>query len=415
MTFWKNLTELWDSQGQPAGEQTGPTAVDPEQLERILQDAQAQLPVPVFWLLGKTQSGKTSIIQALTGSTQAEIGNGLQPCTRTAQEYPFPSSDQPLIRFLDTRGLGEVNYDPTEDIAFFAEQAHLLVAVVKAMDHAQGPLIEALRTIGSQRPNWPLVVVQTCLHQGYPSPEFEHLQPYPDQDEALQNLLPQDLAKSLAKQRELFAGMNARFVAVDFTQPEDGYTPVFYGLNQLWETIEEVLPLGLRAVLEQNAELRKTLRDAYFRTAHPRIVSHALAAGAAAAVPVPLLDVPAVVAVQTKMCWSLAAIYQQPMDSQRLKEIAGGLGIGFLGRLGVRELAKIIPGWGSAVAGLYAAASTYALGRTLCAYFSYAREGDLPSPEMLKTLYQDQFEQARETFQAYLKNLANNKPEHSSQ
>ncbi|MBS0265875.1 MAG: GTPase domain-containing protein, partial [Planctomycetes bacterium] len=111
--------------------------VDDADLERCYQEARRQMPVPVFWLLGKAQSGKTSIIRALTGNTRAEIGTGIRPCTRTAQQYPFPSEENCILRFLDTRGLGEVDYDPTEDLKQFQDQAHLLIVVMKALDHAQ--------------------------------------------------------------------------------------------------------------------------------------------------------------------------------------------------------------------------------------------------------------------------------------
>ena len=72
--------------------------------------------LPVVWLLGKTGAGKSSLVRALTEQTEAEIGNGFQPCTRSARSYDFPP-DQPLVRFLDTRGLGEAGYDPAEDLA----------------------------------------------------------------------------------------------------------------------------------------------------------------------------------------------------------------------------------------------------------------------------------------------------------
>ncbi|MGI9569635.1 MAG: kinase, partial [Desulfobulbia bacterium] len=39
--------------------------------------------IPTLWLLGKTGAGKSTLIQALTGDSQVEIGNGFQPCTRT--------------------------------------------------------------------------------------------------------------------------------------------------------------------------------------------------------------------------------------------------------------------------------------------------------------------------------------------
>src|SRR5690606_21717936 len=70
----------------------------------------ARSSAPLVWMLGKVQSGKSSIIQALTGSTAAEIGDGFRACTRTSQVFDFPS-DVPIIRFLDTRGLGEIQYE----------------------------------------------------------------------------------------------------------------------------------------------------------------------------------------------------------------------------------------------------------------------------------------------------------------
>ncbi len=79
--------------------------VDDQALESALRSARARQPVPVVWLLGKAQSGKTSIIRALTDSPHAEIGNGFRPCTRTSRLYDFPA-DAPVVRFLDTRGLG---------------------------------------------------------------------------------------------------------------------------------------------------------------------------------------------------------------------------------------------------------------------------------------------------------------------
>ena len=74
----------------------------------LIKDA----PIPQLWLLGKTGSGKTSIIRYLTGATRAEIGSGFKPQTEFAQQYNFPDDDVPLVRFLDTQGLGEAHYDP---------------------------------------------------------------------------------------------------------------------------------------------------------------------------------------------------------------------------------------------------------------------------------------------------------------
>lgn len=40
--------------------------------------------LPTLWLLGKTGAGKSSFIQAVTGDSSVEVGNGFAPCTMTA-------------------------------------------------------------------------------------------------------------------------------------------------------------------------------------------------------------------------------------------------------------------------------------------------------------------------------------------
>jgi len=378
-------------------------SVSGEELERRLQQCRRELPEPVFWLLGKTQSGKTSIIRALTGSSRVQIGNGFRACTRTSQLYPFPEEDQHFLQFLDTRGLGEIDYDPAEDMRVQEHRSHCLIVVIKAMDHAQGCVLEPLGKILKSHPNWPLVVVQTVLHEGYPSPDFRHVLPYPFGEYPYPPSVPQDLARSLAAQRQWFASYRARFVPVDLTLPEDGFDPEHYGLDALWAALEEALPLGLRAMLREN---RKSLRDIYFHSAHPHILSYAALAGAAASVPLPWIDIPLLLAIQAKLFHSIASIYGQEMSTQRMAEIAGTLGIGFAARMGGRELFKLVPVVGSALTAMFAAASTYALGCTLCAYFGFVRDGDVPDPAVLRKLYEKQYEEGRQRLRTYLANLS---------
>src|SRR5438552_12111982 len=90
-----------------------------EALHHTMDRLRAKAPVPVLWLFGKTQSGKTSIIKYLTGADQAEIGTGFRPCTRFSSRYLFPTEEAPLLSFLDTRGLDEPGYHGTEDLARF--------------------------------------------------------------------------------------------------------------------------------------------------------------------------------------------------------------------------------------------------------------------------------------------------------
>jgi uncharacterized protein (DUF697 family) len=143
----------------------------------------------------------------------------------------------------------------------------------------------------------------------------------------------------------------------------------------------------------------------YFHAAQPHILSYALVAGAAAGVPVPMVDIPLFLAIQAKMFHTLASLYGQEMKVRRMTEVFSTLGLGISARLGGREILKLIPGFGSAVSALFAAASTYALGCTLCAYFSHALDGDVPDPAVLRKLYQDQYKEGRRRLAEYLSHV----------
>lgn len=394
--FWKQLSNAVFS-----------PRISEEELSEKLQALRQQLPTPVFWLLGKTQSGKTSIIRTLTGRSDAEIGNGFQACTRTARQYEFPTPEDCLIRFLDTRGLGEVDYDPSEDLALFQAQAHVLIVTMKAMDHAQHRILATLQDILRARPHWPVIVAQSCLHEGYPNPATEHALPYPYQNTPFPTGLPADLVRSLLYQRSLFDSLpNAdkiQFVPIDFTLPEDGYAPDDYGIDALWEAIETALPMGLRSMIASCH--RQQLSDVYGAAAHPHIIAYAVLAGGAGAIPVPLVGTPLVISIQAKMCHTIASIYGQEMNARRFAEIGSTLGISYALGLGGRELIKLIPVYGSVVSSAYTAAVTYALGKTLSAYFSYALEGCLPEQAVFEQIYQTELKRGREMLSEYLANL----------
>lgn len=364
---------------------------------------QSTLPVPVVWLLGKTQSGKTSIVRAITGSSTAEIGNGFRPCTRTARLYAFPDESNCLLRFLDTRGLGEAGYDAAEDLAYCQENAHLVMVVVKAMDHAYGSLIDVLKVISKRRPNWPVIVVQTSLHEGYAGVLDQHIDPYPFDVEPWPTTLPVELSRSLRNQRQEFAAFTNRVVAVDLTLPEDGFTPNDYGLESLWAAIEKVFPYGLRAMLETQPELKAELGDIYYATAWRHIISYSVAAGGAGAVPWPLVDIPVVIGIQAKMFHAISSIYGQPLTSQLMTEFGTAVGGSMFSRFVRSMIAKFIPVFGSVFGAAYNAATTYALGCSLSWYFAQMRRGTTPEAGMLREFHAKELEEGRRRFGSFAK------------
>jgi uncharacterized protein (DUF697 family)/predicted GTPase len=385
-----------------------------EELKRRLDVLRKKTPVPIFWLLGKTQSGKTSTVRLLTGAEDAEIGQGYRPCTRYSREYPFPSPEAPLLYFLDTRGVDEPGYDPSEDIARFGQTAHVLIVTVKVMDHALKNIVSNVRTIRQSNPHRPVILALTCLHEAYPGQP--HPQPYPFEVGKHKLLLPSDLpdalSRSLAEQLERFDGLSDYQVPIDLTRPQEGYEDVNYGGGALKEVVLMALPSAYRQTLATLDQSTHELKDLYAQAALPHILGYSSLAATAGAIPVPWVDMVLLAGIQTRMIYHLADFYGQPLTAQRFAELASTLGLGMLARQATREVLKIIPGFGSVVSAVSAAAATFALGKAFCFYYSSVKQGHVPQAEELRRYYSEQFNLAEQLWKKH--NVADKVPAPSS-
>jgi uncharacterized protein (DUF697 family) len=352
-----------------------------------IADTARQL-APVVWLVGKVQSGKTSIIRTLTQASDAEIGNGFRACTRTARVFDFPS-EAPIIRFLDTRGLGEAGYDPSADIAFCEGRAHLIVAVVKALDLEQQAVLDVLRQARRRHPDWPVVVAQTTLHEGYPS-GAGHVLPYPFGAALANPSVPDRLMHALSHQRALFNPLPGKgdltFVPIDFTQPGDGYEPADYGREAFADALTAAAPSAVALAL---SELPGTNVSTSLHRTDAHILGFAVAAGAGDAVPV--AGMVAVPMVQAAMLRQLAQLHGVTWDRRAYSEFLGALGTAALvqtaSRFGIRQLVKLVPVYGQTVGAAAAAASsfaaTYAIGKA-ADYFLTRRQRGIRAEEVAR-------------------------------
>jgi uncharacterized protein (DUF697 family) len=95
------------------------------------------------------------------------------------------------------------------------------------------------------------------------------------------------------------------------------------------------------------------------------------------------------------MFHSIASVYGLPLTRQSLSEIVSAIGFGVLSGMGGRELLKLVPYYGqtiaAGIAGLYTAAVSYALGKTLCFYFAQTQQGKALSAEALNTMFKQEF------------------------
>jgi uncharacterized protein (DUF697 family)/predicted GTPase len=362
------------------------------ELDKHLEEVRKKTPVPVFWLYGKTQSGKTSMIKFLTGADDAEIGQGFKPTTRHSRHYLFPAAEAPLVSFLDTRGVDEPDYDPQEDLARFDALAHVIVITVKVLDHALENLINHFRPIRQSRRERPVLLVLTCLHEAYP--QQQHPQPYPfvagkSLDEAA-GAVPEPLLASLKEQARRFEGLYDYLVPVDLTKAGEGFDEPNYGGARLKEVLLDALPAVYRSTLITLDEATRELQDIYARHALPHILGYSSMAATAGALPIPWLDLLILPGIQTRMIYHLAQFYGQPLTGERFLELASTLGLGMMMRQAVREVAKFIPFVGSAVGAAVAGAATFALGKAFCYYYSAVLKGHVPKPEDIRRYYQEQ-------------------------
>lgn len=369
--------------------------------EARLAELRDRNPVPVFWLFGKTQSGKTSVVRFLTGANDAEIGTGFQPCTRFSRNYDFPNAQTPLLRFLDTRGVDEPGYDPTLDLAKFGASAHVVLVTVKALDHAQENVLKHLKTIREARPSRPIVLVLTCLHEAYP--QQQHVEPFPFYPQPAREplTLPQtpeqlaNLMRSLEEQRRRFAGLVDYLMPVDLTRPEEGFEIVNYGGEQLRELLMQVLPEAQRQTLRVVESGLAELHELHCRKVFPTIMGHALLAGSAGAIPVPFLNLLLLPRIQRRMIQQIADEYGRPLSAEQFVEVAERLGIGQLRNQAAREMLKFLPYVGVVAAATAAGAATYALGKAFCYYDSANQTGELRDLGELRRYYESQMDEAR--------------------
>ncbi|MGL5096903.1 MAG: GTPase family protein, partial [Planctomycetia bacterium] len=266
------------------------TAVVPSELPPAVL---ARAPIPIFWLFGKTQSGKTSIVKHLTSAEEAVIGRGYRPTTRSTLQYDFPSADDPLLRFLDNRGLGEHGYDPDEDVAALSHQAHVVIVTTRVADHALEAIVEPLKRIRAAHPHRPVLLVPTTLHQNYLGQP--HPTPDPFQDWTAEKLLaellagrcpeglPLDLARNLGAQAERFQGLVDGVTPIDLTKPEDGFAEPNFGGDRLKAALVQMLPSAYRQGLLALDAALGGLRDEHERRAAPYILEASTMAATAAA------------------------------------------------------------------------------------------------------------------------------------
>lgn len=375
-------------------------ALDEEQFNTARRKLVENAPIPILWLFGKTGSGKSSIVRCLTGLETVDIGTGFKPQTRRSSLYEFPDASAPILKFLDTRGLGETGYDPAEDIDTFADAAHLMIVTVRVMDHALEELVAALRKIRHAAPSRPVILALTALHDSYPGQQHPDPDPFDVSPTPLPDGIAPGLRRSLESQYQRFDGLFDFAVPIDLTPEYEGFDEPNFGGQRFKQTIIQSLPAAYRHNLLQMDELLEPLGDLQRRRTLPTILGTSSLAATAAAVPFPWIDIPVVMGLQTHLIYKLARIHEQPIDANTIAKLSGVLGSRIAVRMALRATLKFIPWVGMAANAAAAFAMTFATGMVWNWYFLEVKRGHVPTESELRDEFQNQLQRAAEVWQA---------------
>jgi uncharacterized protein (DUF697 family)/predicted GTPase len=406
--------------------------VDEAEVAKILAQVRQSLPTTEVILVGKPQTGKSSIVRGLTGVSGDIVGQGYRPHTQHTQRYNFPADALPLLTFTDTVGLGDgrqqisavvqelvgelqlegVASAATSAKASVKASAKVIILTVKITDFATATLRDIAAQIRSQQLNVPCILAITCLHDRYPA-DWDNHPAYPPTDAELQ--------RSVAQIQADFAGLYDRCVLLDFTLEEDGFDPVFYGLEALLESLSDLLPHAESQAIAQLLDDRllddrltgdarppnqtqrpvvDQLGNLYRDAARRYILSFSLMAGTLAAVPLPFATMPVLTAVQITLVGLLGQLYGQKVKPAQAGALVSAIAGGFLAQLIGRELVKFIPVFGSVVAASWATAYTWALGEAACVYFGDLLGGRKPDPDRIQAVMKQSFTEAQERFKS---------------
>lgn len=298
-------------------------------------------------ILGGTGVGKSTLINSIFGTDEAETGIG-KPVTQGVRLYINEDDTLGLYDFRGSESFEEMegflkNFEKIYNERLVDDPAnaiHVVWYCIKAsdrrFDEAQERLLGILKSM-----NLPviLVVTQTPWRQqsGFPS----------DVVEFLDHLRVRDLP--------IYQGEP---VPVSALNDEFSNTEAF-GLKELLEFTEAAAPEGVREAL---AAAQRIDAESKSRNANVAIGVAAAAAGTVAATPIPVADAPAIVVAQSAMLRKIATIYQVPMNANTLVTTLSQLASTAVGRTLAGALLKFIPGAGSVINAAIASSITGLLG-----------------------------------------------------
>jgi uncharacterized protein len=338
--------------------------------------------------VGTISSGKSSVLNALAGRDvfQSDVRGGT---TTAREEIPWPGADRVIL--VDTPGLAEVGGEERALLAVReAEHADVVVFVVDGpLKNFEHDAVRALTRLGKR--------VVLCFNKSDWLGDADREAVLRQIRTQVQGYLTPD---DVVPVRSRPAMRPRMVVAADGSEREEEVA-VPADIAPLAERLAAIVTSDGRDLLLGNLLLRsRGLAEEARAKVQARLDQRAagivnqamwIAGGAAAAIPVPVIDIAGSLAVQVKMVLDLARVYNRPLDLGAARDIVAELVQSGLATTGAAVAApaiatvagsalKTIPLAGTLAGGIFQglvqALITRWIGRSCIAYF---RDGERAS------------------------------------
>lgn len=353
---------------------------------------------PRLLVLGATGTGKSSLINAVTGGRTCVVTD-VASTTRVFQPQRYVLPDGDALVVVDSPGYGEAGTDREyrASLAREAGEAHALLVVLKADEKGYQRDLEVLARVVQDPafgPDRPVLVALNQVDKLKPSrewqPPYETTGPVTPSDTPKQRNLKEKL-ELVREQLSEALGERPFALVPTMADPEEG---VLFGIDHLKVALFDAMPEAVRyrfarmvdLAATRSAELLARLDD------EAEEICRGGAAEAAAVValnPLPLSDFLVLTPIQIRMVARIGAVYGRRLDEESVLELLATIGAGLGARSVFQGLLSFIPGVKQFVGAPFASAATYGLG---CAARAYFKSGAVPGFDQLRVIVQSRID-----------------------
>lgn len=327
-----------------------------EEVKQFFKGSKKELGKVNIILAGKTGVGKSSLLNAVFKEDLAATGVG-QPITQEVKEY---YKEEGFYHLFDTKGfevgryeeikndiLGTIN-DRANNSEDPNEHFHIMWYCIN--DNGKRIEPEEIKFIKSISEKIPVVVVLTQSFKTKDDEFFKEVE------------------------KELFDVSKVKVVRVLALDVEIDYNYCVkaYGVEELVEIVHKLLPECAKAAFAAAQQVSKRLRK---EEADKIINLAAVAAGTAAATPIPFSDCFLIAPIQIGMMAKISNLFKLSLSGSFIQSVVTPVLASLLGRSLFGTLIKLIPGLGSLVGGVISAGVAWTITETIGhAYYKVLEE-----------------------------------------